>query len=307
MQAGWDRRLQNFNPSDDEAEFSPLRKGGLSRFGRTVRSSGQDNRGGDFLMLDLVYGEASEVGRVWPNNADAAAAFLPRSGQEIRSRGWMFAVADGRGGTELGEFASSRAVEAMVEGFARAAEGESLDSLMPRLIQDANSAVHDEGPSLEHRGRRPAATLVSCALRGSMAVVAHVGDSRCYHVRDRQTTLLTQDHTVAVEQHNAGAITATQAEHSEERHVLTRTLGSGRLVISDSVSVSLTAGDVLVLCTDGLYKAIFPEDIARIVSQQKNPADLATELVSYAVQVDGSDNTTAQVIRIRGIDPFISK
>jgi PPM family protein phosphatase len=58
----------------------------------------------------------------------------------------------------------------------------------------------------------------------------------------------------------------------------------------------------LVLCTDGLYKAIYPDDIARIVSQQSDPAILASELVSYAVQVDGSDNTTAQVIRIRAAD-----
>ena len=253
-------------------------------------------------MLDVVYGEASEVGRVWPSNADSAAAFLPRSLQEVRSRGWMFAVADGRGGTELGEIASVRAVEMMVDGFARAAEGDPLASLMPRLIQHANSALHDEAFSPERPGQRLASTLVSCALRGSEAVIAHVGDSRCYHVRDQQATLLTQDHTLAAEQHNAGAMTATQAEHAEERHVLTRILGSGLLVRADTLNVSLTAGDVLVLCTDGLYKAIYPDDIARIVSQQGDPGILASELVSYAVQVDGSDNTTAQVIRIRAAD-----
>jgi serine/threonine protein phosphatase PrpC len=214
----------------------------------------------------------------------------------------MFAVADGRGGAELGEMAASRAVGMMVEGFAGAAEGESLANLMPRLIQHANSAVHDEALSPERRGRLPRTTLVSCALRGNKAVISHIGDSRCYHVRDQQASLLTQDHTLAAERHNAGIMTATQAEHSEERHVLTRTLGSGLSVTADTISVSLTAGDMLVLCTDGLYKAIYPEDIARIVSQEKDPSELATELVSYAVQVDGSDNTTAQVIRIRGID-----
>lgn len=252
-------------------------------------------------MLDVVYGEATDIGRVWSSNADSAAAFSPRSLEEILSRGWMFAVADGRGGTKLGEIASSRAVEIMVEGFAKAAEAELLTSLMPRLVQHANSAVHREALRMEDSGRGLATTLVSCALRDGKAVVAHVGDCRCYHIRDHHATLLTQDHTLAAEQHTAGVMTARQVEHSEERHVLTRTLGSGLLVSVDTVSVSLTAGDVLVLCTDGLYKALYSEDIARIVSQQRSPTDLASDLVSYAVQVDGSDNTTAQVIRIRDV------
>jgi serine/threonine protein phosphatase PrpC len=255
-------------------------------------------------MLDVVYGEASEVGRVWPINADSAAVYLPRSEQEVRSRGWMFAVADGRGGTELGEVTSSRAVRMMVEGFARAVEGESLANLMPGLIQYVNSAVHDKTPRPGGRGRKPGTTLVSCALRGSKAVIAHVGDSRCYHVRDRQATLLTQDHTLAAEQRNAGAMTATQAEHSEERHVLTRTLGSELEITADTVSVNLTTGDVLILCTDGLYKAVYPEDIASIASLPRHPRELAAKLVSYALQVDGSDNTTAQVIRILSANTF---
>ena len=250
-------------------------------------------------MWDVVYGEASEVGRVWRSNADSAAAFLPRSREEVLSRGWAFAVADGRGGTELGEVASLRAVTKVVEGFATDTEREPLTSLMPRLMGLANSAVHGDALRLESGGRRPATALVSCAVRGNKAVVAHVGDCRCYHVRNGQVVLLTQDHTLAAERLKSGAMTAAQAEQSQERHVLTRVLGSELPVNADSVSVDLSAGDMLVLCTDGLHKALYPEEMARIVSQQAAPTEIAAQLVSYAVQADGSDNTTAQVIRIR--------
>jgi protein phosphatase len=253
-------------------------------------------------MLDVVFGQASEAGRVWPRNADSAAAFIPRSRQEIRSRGWMFAVADGRGETELGDIASGRAVEIMVEGFAQAPEGVSLASLMPRLVQHANAAVHDEALISDRRGRPLASTIVSCALRNEHAVVSHVGDSRCFQVRNQQATLLTQDHTWTAEQRNSGAMTVIQAEHSEKRHVLTRSLGPELSVTPDTRRFPLNPGDVLVLCTDGLYEAMYPEDIARIASQNKDPMIIARELVSFAVQVDGSDNATAQVIRIRATD-----
>jgi len=254
-------------------------------------------------MLDVVYGEASEPGRVWPRNADSAGAFIPRSSQEVRSKGWMFAVADGRGATELGEVASAHAVKRMVEGFVNAAEGISLASLMPRLVQDANAAVHDEALSPEGRGRHLATTIVSCALRNDVVVVSHVGDSRCYHVRGEQVTLLTDDHTWVTDQKKTGAMTAASAEHSEKRHLLTRSLGPELSVTPDTRSLPILAGDVLVLCTDGLYEAMYPEDIARITSQDKDPVSLARELVGYAVQVDGSDNITAQVILVREIEP----
>ena len=255
-------------------------------------------------MLDVLYGQATDAGRVRPHNEDAAVAFIPRSRQESRSRGWMFAIADGVGGRDLGEVASAKAVEIMAEGFAQSGEGMSLASLLPRLIQHANAAVHDEGLSPERRGRHMATTVVSCALRHDQAIVAHVGDSRCYQVRDGNANLLTRDHTWVTEQRKLGLITATEAEQSESRHVLTRSLGPELFVTVETSSVSLKPGDVLVLCTDGLYGAMYPEDIARIGSQTKDAERIARELVSYAVEVDGSDNATAQVIQVRSTEPM---
>jgi serine/threonine protein phosphatase PrpC len=255
-------------------------------------------------MLDVVFGQASDAGRVRPHNEDASVAFVPRSRQESRSRGWMFAVADGVGGRDLGEVASAKAVKIMAEGFSQATEGVSLASLLTRLIQHANAAVHDEGLQSDRRGRHMATTIVACALRHDQAVIAHVGDSRCYQVRGGNANLLTRDHTWVTEQRKLGLITELEAEQSESRHVLTRSLGPELFVTVDTGSVSLKPGDVLVLCTDGLYGAMYAEDIARITSQNKDAEAIAEELVNYAVEVDGSDNATAQVIQVRSTEPM---
>src|ERR1017187_7605345 len=255
-------------------------------------------------MLDVVFGQASDAGRVRPHNEDAAGSVTPRSRQESRSRGWLFAVADGVGGLDLGEVASAKAIEVITEGFAKSSEGSSLASLLPSLIQQANAAVHDEGLQSDRRGRHMATTIVACALRHDQAVIAHVGDSRCYQVRDGNANLLTRDHTWVTEQRKLGLITATEAEQSESRHVLTRSLGPELFVTVETSTVSLKPGDVLVLCTDGLYGAMYPEDIARIGSQNKDAATIAQELVGYAGEVDGADNATAQVIQVRSTEPM---
>ena len=255
-------------------------------------------------MLDVVFGQASHPGRVRPHNEDSAGAFVPRSRQETRSRGWMFVVADGVGGRDLGEVASAKAVEVISDGFAKSAEGMSLASLLPRLIQHANAAVHDEGLQTERRGRHMATTVVCCALRHDQAVISHVGDSRCYQVREGRVTQLTRDHTWVAEQRKLGLLTATEAERSEKRHVLTRSVGPELFVTVETVTHALKPGDLLVLCTDGLYDGIYPEDIARITTQGKDVETIAQDLVHYSVEVDGADNATAQVIQVRSIEPM---
>ena len=109
---------------------------------------------------------------------------FPASRQQARTHGYLFAVADGVGGMDLGEVASATAVSVLTEEFAKAQAGTMLISLLPRLIQQANAAVHDCTLAPEYRGKKMATTLVACALRYDQAIVSHVGDSRCYLVRN---------------------------------------------------------------------------------------------------------------------------
>jgi protein phosphatase len=147
-----------------------------------------------------------------------------------------------------------------------------------------------------------ATTLVACALRYDQAIVSHVGDSRCYLVRGGKAKQITQDHTWVNEQRKMGIISASEVAESESRHVLIRSLGPEMFVSPDTTAVTLQAGDVLVLCSDGLHDELGEDELARIVSQNKNIDEIAKELVARAIEIDGNDNTTAQVIRIRSVE-----
>ena len=253
-------------------------------------------------MLDVQYGRASDPGKVRTNNEDAMGSFIPASRHQARSHGYLFAIADGVGGLDLGEVASATAISVVTKEFEKAQADTLLLGLMPRLIQYANAAVHDCRMAPEYRGKSMATTLVACALRHDQAVISHVGDSRCYLVRGGRARQVTQDHTWVNEQRKMGILSAGEAVASESRHVLIRSLGPEMFVSPDTNALTLVPGDVLVLCTDGVHDEVSEEAIAEIASQQKSADEIARELVARAVEVDGNDNASAQVIRVRAVE-----
>jgi protein phosphatase len=253
-------------------------------------------------MLDVQFGQASDPGKVRSNNEDAMGSFIPSSRQLARSHGYLFAVADGVGGMDLGEVASATAISTVTEGFAAAQAGTMLAGLLPRLVQHANAAVHDCTLAQNYRGKRMATTLVACALRHDQAIVSHVGDSRCYLVRNGSAKQVTQDHTWVAQQRKLGIISAEDVATSDSRHVLIRSLGPEMFVSPDTTALTLQAGDVLVLSTDGVHDELGEREIAGLVSQNKDIEEIARELVARAVEIDGGDNTSAQVIRIRSVE-----
>ena len=254
------------------------------------------------LMLDVQFGQASDFGKVRTNNEDAMASFIPTSRRQARSHGYLFAVADGVGGMDFGEVASATAVKVLTEEFPKTPSGTMLTTLLPRLIEQANSAVHDCTLKPEYGGKRMASTVVACALRHDQAVVSHVGDSRCYLIRNGVARQITQDHTWVNEQRKLGLISASEMAGSDSRHVILRSLGPEMFVSPDTTALTLLAGDVLVLCTDGVHDELSEKEMAAIVSQKKDMQEIARELVARAVENDGNDNTTAQVIRVRSVE-----
>ena len=253
-------------------------------------------------MLDIQFGQASDFGKVRTNNEDAMGSFIPASRQQARSHGYLFVVADGVGGLDLGEVASSTAISVITEEFAKAQAGTMLISLLPRLIQHANAAVHDCTLAPQYRGKKMATTVVACAIRHDQAIVSHVGDSRCYLIRNGKAKQITQDHTWVNEQRKLGLISTAEMASADSRHVLIRSLGPEMFVTADTTAITLQTEDILVLCTDGLHDEMTERDLAAIVSQNKNIEETARELVARAVEIDGGDNTTAQVIRIKSVE-----
>lgn len=251
-------------------------------------------------MLEVQFGQSSTPGKLSRSNTDSMGAYIPATRQEARARGYLFAVADGGGGLDLGDAASATAVSVLTEEFGQTEPGAMLISLLPRLIETANAAVHERTGEL--RGTTLATTVVACALRHDQAVISHVGDSRCYLVRNGQARQITQDHTWISEQRRRGPISDDEVAVSEKRNALLRALGPEAEVAADTTALTLLPGDVLVLCTDGVHHEMNAATIAEIVSQHKTAAEMAHELVARAVELGGRDNTTAQVIRVRSVE-----
>jgi len=253
-------------------------------------------------MLDLDFGECTDIGKVREHNEDAHGYVAPANPAEARSHGWLFVLADGVGGHERGEVASRRAVDCLLEGFRQAPAGESHAPLLQQLVKRANLRVYEAGRAATPGGAPMATTVVACALRHDRAVIAHVGDSRCYLVRHGRATQLTRDHTVANEHLRLGLISAGESAQSPNRHLLLRSLGNDLFVNVDVQQIQVTPGDVLLLCCDGLHGAVEEAEMARLLTPNRDLRDAARQMVALAKERDGSDNISVQVIRIRAVE-----
>lgn len=253
--------------------------------------------------MDVEFAQLSDVGRVRQGNEDYLGHFAPASPEEVRARGWLFALADGVGGHALGEVASKTAIESVTAGFRECAAGEPHAGLLTRLVRTANTHVLDAAHSAGSMGGGSmATTVVACALRYDRLAVAHVGDSRCYLIRRGQPNLLTRDHTVASEQVRLRLLSKAEAAASQNRHLLSRSLGSELTVSVDVNEHQVFADDVLVLCSDGLHASVSGSEMAAVTSHGGDLAAAARRLVDIANQRDGSDNISLQLIRVRSVE-----
>jgi serine/threonine protein phosphatase PrpC len=253
-------------------------------------------------MLDLDFGEHSDIGKARDTNEDSHGHIAPANPAQARSHGWLFVLADGVGGHERGEVASRLAVDTVLEGFRQARASEPHSALMQRLAEQANLKVYEAGRAAAPGGARMATTIVACALRHDRAVIAHVGDSRCYLIRRNRATLLTRDHTVANEHLRLGLISAAESAQSSNRHLLNRSLGHDLFVSVDVNQTQVVADDVLLLCCDGMHGALEETDLARVVTHTRDLHEAARQLVALANERDGSDNISVQLIRIKSVE-----
>jgi protein phosphatase len=253
-------------------------------------------------MLEVEFAQVSDCGKVRDHNEDYVGCVAPANTGEVRTRGWLFALADGVGGTEAGEVASRGAVETILSGFRRAPAGEPHAALLRRLVQAANEHVYSTGRAAGPGGVSMATTLVACALRFDRAVVAHVGDSRCYLLRGHDATLLTRDHTVVNEQVRLGLLTAREAAESGTRNVLTRSLGIDLIANVDISEDQVLAGDVLLLCSDGLHGSVEGAEMSATVRRSSDLEWAANTLVALANERDGGDNISIQLIRVKSVE-----
>jgi PPM family protein phosphatase len=202
----------------------------------------------------------------------------------------LFAIADGMGGARAGEVASALAASALNEagvnggGTARVIE----------LIQEANRRVHERAQSdAETTGMGTTITVALVEGDGTVTF-GHVGDSRAYLLRDNRLEQLTDDHSLVAELVRRGELSAEAAEVHPQRSVITRALGTDPDVDVDAFSVDGVAGDVYLICSDGLSDMVDGEVIESILQTNRaNLEDAARQLVQAANRAGGDDNITA--------------
>ena len=251
--------------------------------------------------LDLEFAQLSDLGRVRTNNEDYIGHVAPETPAKARSHGWLFVLADGVGGHRQGEVASRIAVESLLAGFRDSPAVNSFEPLLVRLIKQANTKVYEAGIAAGPAGAGMSTTIVTCAVRHDRAYIAHVGDSRCYLIRNEIIKSLTRDHTVANEQLRLGLISSGQSS-AVIRHALSRSIGSELFVNVESGIFAIQPGDTLLLCSDGLHGAVPDGKIASAVNDSPDLPSAAEKLISLANELGGSDNVTVQLIRVRSVE-----
>jgi PPM family protein phosphatase len=241
---------------------------------------------------------------------------IPTEGRLEFARGataLLLLVADGVGGNKGGREASSRTLDTIVRYVAGSSVffsnlgEESHRALLHDLalsVQWSHAAVRNEAASRTSLESMATTLTMAFALWPKVYVV-QVGDSRCYHLRGATLTQVTRDQTVAQDMVDQGLLPASAAERSPLSHILSQAVGgsSASEIWPTIVSLDLEAGDILLLCTDGLTKHVAEPRIAELVGRAGSASEACAALVDAALTDGGSDNVTMVVARVLAEGP----
>lgn len=236
----------------------------------------------------------TDPGRVRTNNEDAVS---------VDPQAHIAVLADGMGGYNAGEVASRMATEQITADMARwlgqaplPLASSDVRRALEICVHNANRAIHGAAqadPQCSGMGT----TLVAGVFCGPQLILAHVGDSRAYRLRAGVLTQLTRDHSWLQEQIDAGWLTPEQAAQSGGRNLVTRALGAESSVEVDINELPIGAGDLILLCSDGLSEMLAPEDIATLASSPAPLDDKASALIAAANAHGGRDNISVLLVQ----------
>jgi protein phosphatase len=253
-------------------------------------------------QFHLNASQRTDIGPQRKTNEDRMVTIIPEDAQVLSQKGALFIVADGLGGYTKGDVASELAVNAVRDYYYQDADTDNGASLLAAM-KHANTLVYEGNrtQSIQDAEKMMGTTCVAAVLSGDTVYVANVGDSRTYIIRSGQVLQISLDHTPQAEQLRAGTITAEQAQ-AMANNVITRCFGIENDVEVDLFKEPVQEGDILVLCTDGLNKAVSDNEIRSIV-EQYSPEESVDKLVELANQQSGADNVTAIVVRVSLAQP----
>ena len=240
----------------------------------------------------------TDVGKVRSNNEDYFEILVGTDAPEGIDA--VIAVADGMGGHAAGEVASGMAVNGMMNSVRKSfpksnTHGETYAELLGEILVDVNRDIYIEGKKPEFHGM--GTTCTAAVIVNSQLHVAHVGDSRCYILRNGNLIQITKDHGWVAEQVEAGNLTAEQASVHPYRNVVTRAIGTDEKVLVDTFVEKLSSGDRILICSDGLHSVVNDAYIEKILNSGsvKSGCD---ELIHASNSRGGPDNITLVIVFI---------
>lgn len=235
---------------------------------------------------------STDVGLVRKSNQDSV-------GGGVFDDGTIWAVlCDGMGGSNGGEYASSKAVEVIgshiKEKYRSGLDDTELCLLLQASIANANAAVYRQA-CCDERLTGMGTTVVAALVCGGVIYIAHAGDSRAYLINSGTIRQITKDHSMVQEMVDMGQITAEEAEHHPRKNIITRALGVYDTIEVDFNEVRLGEGDMILLCSDGLSNCVSAQKLAE-AAQTTDPEQLPLAYIDMANAGGGSDNITALII-----------
>lgn len=251
------------------------------------------------MSFSLDFALKTHPGLVRPLNEDAIGAD-PSCG--------LFVLADGLGGYNAGEVASVMAISSVLERLASAIdkfdEDEGAftpDEAIYDTVTDINASIYNAAlNSTAFEGM--ATTLVIGWFLGGRLWVAHTGDSRLYRYRDSMLEQLTRDHSFSQELLDAGMVTEEEARSLPAKNLVTRALGAGADIEPEIHNVDVQAGDIILLCSDGLTEMVGSYEIEGLLSiNEEDMHETARRLVDLANESGGRDNISVIVVRVSSV------
>ena len=258
--------------------------------------------GGNVALTDaLQIVSLTDPGKVRGHNEDCV---------ESRPELGIVVLADGMGGYNAGEVASGMATSSISAGIAQTwtrdalkkLDREAAMALSQTVVQEetakANAAIYAAAQKDPHCAGM-GTTLVTCLFYDDFLTVAHVGDSRLYRMRDDVLEQVTRDHSLLQEQIDSGLISKEDARSSHNKNLVTRAVGIDPDVEAEVHSYDVQAGDLFMLCSDGLNDMIEDEEIQMTLIALRSNLDLtAQQLVQAANDAGGRDNVSVMLVHV---------
>ena len=247
--------------------------------------------------LALYTSLLTDLGRVRTTNQDTLHTCEPDDPAVLERFGRLFIVADGAGGVGgklAGKIASRYSATKVTELYYHASETETGERLRNAMLA-ANDAIRNH-VARPGRAKRMATTMVAAVVRGAQVIIANVGDSRAYLVRQGTIQQITQDHSLVAGLVADGVITPEEAAVHPQRNVILHSLGSAPMEPRiDLFAHRMQAGDILLLCSDGLTR--YADEKQLLETLQAGPLEQSAQrLIDLANRAGGGDNITAAVL-----------